>query len=105
MPPNKSVQAGLELIKKDPSKVLGLTIGKHNITEPGQYVPRAGESLTSGHVPPSLQLDHPPPLPPSQPSAVVTSLMTMSSLPSVQQMPNPHPNSPSLAPHRPKATS
>ncbi|KUI63482.1 Carboxypeptidase Y inhibitor [Cytospora mali] len=41
MPSNKSVQAGLELLKKDPSKVLGLTIGKHNITEPGQYVPRA----------------------------------------------------------------
>lgn len=49
MPPNKSVQAGLELIKKDPSKVLGLSIGKHSITEPGQYVPRAGESLLSSH--------------------------------------------------------
>ncbi|ROV95193.1 hypothetical protein VMCG_08602 [Cytospora schulzeri] len=41
MPSNKSIQAGLDLIKKDPSKVLGLTVGKHNITEPGQYVPRS----------------------------------------------------------------
>lgn len=43
MPANTKVQPALELIKKDPSKVLGLTVGKHNITEPGQYVPRAGE--------------------------------------------------------------
>lgn len=43
MSSNKSIQTGLELIKKDSSKILGLTVGKHNITEPGQYVPRAGE--------------------------------------------------------------
>lgn len=43
MPSNdKSVEAGLELLKQDASKMLGLTVGKHNITEPGQYVPRAG---------------------------------------------------------------
>lgn len=43
MPSNKSVDYGLDLIKKDPSKILGLTVGKHEITEPGQYVPRAGK--------------------------------------------------------------
>lgn len=43
MPSTKSFEVGLELIKKDPSKILGLTVGKHNITEPGQYIPRAGE--------------------------------------------------------------
>lgn len=70
MPPNKSVQAGLELIKKDPSKVLGLTIGKHNITKPGQYVPRAdaqsppqltfpGASRSRSYVVIALDLDAP----------------------------------------------
>lgn len=43
MPSNTKVNPALELIKQDPSKVLGLTVGKHTITEPGQYVPRAGE--------------------------------------------------------------
>lgn len=44
MPSNTKVKPALELIEQDPSKVLGLTVGKHTITEPGQYVPRAGES-------------------------------------------------------------
>lgn len=43
MPSNdKSVETALKLLKQDRSKMLGLTVGKHNITEPGQYVPRAG---------------------------------------------------------------
>lgn len=31
------------MVKKDPSKVLGLSIGGHVIKEPGEYVPKAGE--------------------------------------------------------------
>lgn len=51
MPSNTTVQPALELIKRDPSKILGLTVGKHNVTEPGQYIPRAGESPR--HYPPA----------------------------------------------------
>jgi hypothetical protein len=43
MPSNTSVQVGLKLIENDPSKVLGLVVGEHSITLPGQYVPRAGK--------------------------------------------------------------
>ncbi|KAF3763607.1 PEBP-like protein [Cryphonectria parasitica EP155] len=41
MPANEQVEAAFALIKQDPSNILGLKVGKHNITEPGQYVPRA----------------------------------------------------------------
>lgn len=51
MPLSNSVKAGLELIQKDSSKILGLTVGKHDITEPGQYVPRAGKILPTLHTP------------------------------------------------------
>jgi hypothetical protein len=39
---SKTVTAALALIKSDPSKILGLTVGSHEITTPGQEVPRAG---------------------------------------------------------------
>ncbi|KIX01097.1 uncharacterized protein Z518_10163 [Rhinocladiella mackenziei CBS 650.93] len=40
MPVNRSIQQNLILIKNDPSKILGLTIGigKHN-PQPGDYIP------------------------------------------------------------------
>ncbi|KAJ4385487.1 hypothetical protein N0V93_009915 [Gnomoniopsis smithogilvyi] len=41
MPSNKSLDAAFELIKKDPSKLLGLTFGKHSVAEPGQFVSKA----------------------------------------------------------------
>lgn len=44
MPANESVTKGLALIEKDTSKVLGLKVGKEEIT-PGAFVPKAGESL------------------------------------------------------------
>lgn len=43
MPSNESVKKGLALIEGDKSKVLGLKVGNHTV-EPGQYIPRAGES-------------------------------------------------------------
>lgn len=43
MPSNKALDAALELPEKDSSKRLTVTIGKHTITEPGQFVPKAGE--------------------------------------------------------------
>ena len=46
MPSSKSVEIALELISNDKSKILGLTVGKHNVT-PGQQVPKAGKSLPS----------------------------------------------------------
>lgn len=39
---NGSVEKALSLISNGKSKVLGLTVGKHNVT-PGQRIPRAGE--------------------------------------------------------------
>jgi hypothetical protein len=42
MPSSKSAEKALELISHDKSKVLGLTVGKHNVT-PGQHVPKAGK--------------------------------------------------------------
>jgi hypothetical protein len=43
MPANKGVKAALELIQKDPSKILGLkTSGGQVIEKPGQYVGRKG---------------------------------------------------------------
>ncbi|KAH8889156.1 putative protease inhibitor [Thozetella sp. PMI_491] len=41
MPANSSVDAALSLIKADSSKLLGLTVGKYSIAEPGQFVPKA----------------------------------------------------------------
>jgi hypothetical protein len=41
MPDKKSAQAALDLIKNDPSKILGLTVGAHKVT-PGQEIPKAG---------------------------------------------------------------
>jgi len=47
MPPaNASVKRNLALIESDPSKVLGVTVGKHTVT-PGLYIPRAGNK----HIP------------------------------------------------------
>lgn len=44
MPSNKTLDAAFALLKTDPSnKLLGLTTGKHTITEPGQFVPKAGQ--------------------------------------------------------------
>jgi len=40
MPANASIKKGLTLIESDPSKILGLTVGKHTVT-PGLYIPRA----------------------------------------------------------------
>jgi hypothetical protein len=42
MPGKKSFEAALALIKDDPSKVLGLTVGTHKVT-PGQKIPKAGK--------------------------------------------------------------
>lgn len=39
---SQSVQRGLAVIQKDTSKLLGLTIGNHNIA-PGTHVPSSGE--------------------------------------------------------------
>lgn len=44
MPTNKKLDAALELLKSDPTKLLGLTVGEHTITEPGHFVPRAGKA-------------------------------------------------------------
>lgn len=49
MPANKGVTAALDLIAKEPSKVLGLTIGGHKIEKPGQFVPKAGTSFSLVH--------------------------------------------------------
>jgi hypothetical protein len=42
MPHAKSVEDAFITIKSDPSKILGLTVGSHTITTPGQKVPKAG---------------------------------------------------------------
>jgi hypothetical protein len=41
MPSDKHVKAAFSLIE-DKSKVLGLTIGKHENVQPGAYIPRGG---------------------------------------------------------------
>ncbi|KAJ5287221.1 Phosphatidylethanolamine-binding protein PEBP [Penicillium angulare] len=41
MPSEKSIKAGLSLIKNDKSKILNLTVGNHENIEPGLYIPRA----------------------------------------------------------------
>lgn len=43
MPSNKALDAALKLVESDPSKRLTVTIGKHTIIDPGQFVPKAGE--------------------------------------------------------------
>lgn len=48
MPSNESVKRNLKLIQDDPSKVLGLTVGKKHMPKPGDYIPRAGESYSNG---------------------------------------------------------
>ena len=45
MPDKKSVEDAIALIKDDPSKVLGLTVGTHKVT-PGQEIAKAGEYET-----------------------------------------------------------
>jgi phosphatidylethanolamine-binding protein (PEBP) family uncharacterized protein len=42
MPSNQSVKQGLALIENDPSKVLGLVVGKHS-PKPGAFIPKAGK--------------------------------------------------------------
>jgi hypothetical protein len=42
MPSSESAEKALSLVDLDKSKILGLIIGKHNVT-PGQYVPKAGQ--------------------------------------------------------------
>lgn len=44
MPANKSVKTAFSLIENDNSKILGLTVGKHNV-KPGQFIPKAGKSF------------------------------------------------------------
>jgi hypothetical protein len=41
MPPSEIIRSSLEMIVKDPSKVLGMTVGNHTVT-PGLYIPKAG---------------------------------------------------------------
>lgn len=41
MPPNKSVETALSLIKTDESSILGLTFGPHKNITPGQEIPKA----------------------------------------------------------------
>lgn len=63
MPSKTQVTAALSLIEHDRTKVLGLTVGNYQNIQPGQYIPRAGESFI-GILPsdPSLgnQLTNPP---------------------------------------------
>jgi hypothetical protein len=40
-----SVEASFDLIKNDPSKILGLAHGTHKVTTPGQYIPKAGKLI------------------------------------------------------------
>jgi ribosomal protein L27 len=49
MPSNDSVKKALALIEgaDSKSKVLGLKVGNHLVVEPGQYIPRAGETPTA----------------------------------------------------------
>ncbi|KUJ17066.1 phosphatidylethanolamine-binding protein-like protein [Mollisia scopiformis] len=61
MPVNNSVKKGLELIEKDTSKVLGLTVGK-NVVTPGMYIPKA-------------EAQSPPELPFAAPSPSATYLV------------------------------
>ncbi|KAI9930960.1 hypothetical protein ASPWEDRAFT_167086 [Aspergillus wentii DTO 134E9] len=49
----KSLEAGLSLIENDKSKILGLTIGQHQIT-PGQVIPKADAKN-----PPQISLSEP----------------------------------------------
>jgi hypothetical protein len=42
MPANEIVKQSLALIESDPSKILGLVVGKHN-AKPGEYIPKAGK--------------------------------------------------------------
>ncbi|KAJ5146261.1 Protease inhibitor (Tfs1) [Penicillium bovifimosum] len=43
MAPIKHFHAGQSLIENDKSKILGLTIGKHENLQPGTYIPRGGK--------------------------------------------------------------
>jgi phosphatidylethanolamine-binding protein len=43
MPSSQSADAALLLCTKDSSKVLGLTVGSHNVS-PGAFIPKAGQS-------------------------------------------------------------
>ncbi|KAK9240888.1 phosphatidylethanolamine-binding protein [Lipomyces kononenkoae] len=56
MPVNASVNTALSLIENDNSKILGLTVGKHNNVVPGQYIPRA-----DAQSPPELAFNVPSP--------------------------------------------
>ncbi|TVY58846.1 hypothetical protein LCER1_G001656 [Lachnellula cervina] len=41
-----SVEESFDLIKGDVSKTLGITVGKHKITTPGQYIPKPDAQAT-----------------------------------------------------------
>jgi hypothetical protein len=45
MPDNKTVNTAMSLIETDKSKILGLTIGEHNVV-PGQFIQKAGKHKT-----------------------------------------------------------
>lgn len=49
MPANQAVKQSLALIESDPSKVLGLVVGKHN-PKPGDYIPKAGQLFQNSSV-------------------------------------------------------
>ncbi|RAH48814.1 YbhB/YbcL family Raf kinase inhibitor-like protein [Aspergillus brunneoviolaceus CBS 621.78] len=38
---SKTIESALSLLKQNPSKTLGLTLGVHRNIQPGQYIPRA----------------------------------------------------------------
>ncbi|KAJ5851644.1 Phosphatidylethanolamine-binding protein PEBP [Penicillium soppii] len=40
MPSDNHIKSAFSLIEKDESKVLGLTVGKHENVQPGTYIPR-----------------------------------------------------------------
>lgn len=42
MPSDNHINAAFSLIKDDESKILGLTIGKHENVLPGAHIPRKG---------------------------------------------------------------
>lgn len=53
MPENKSLTEAISQIENDPSKLLGLKIGPHNV-QVGQYIPKSG-SFTSQYLQSYLQ--------------------------------------------------
>lgn len=107
MPSTMHVNKALSLIENDKTKILGLTISNHQNIQPGQYVPRAGQSSAHRHPHPYELTNKIPRRRPRAPEDLLPGSISIQDLPPRQPghrrplpiMERPRPN-PALDPAR-----